>query len=211
MSLFRNAPRGRLAAAAIVGGGGLLLTGGGVYAALQATANNTAPQASDSGTLKLSLADNGAGFTTAVANLAPGDVVRRYVDLTNGGTLAAQALTLAVADASPTKLTSDATNGLQVAVTSCSTAWAPTTGVCGGTTTVLATSSVSALRAASATLVAGALPAGSVQRLQVSLTLPDQVETTVNGVLPPNSIQGLSASLTWTFTESQRTATTTTS
>jgi hypothetical protein len=60
-----------------------------------------------------------------------------------------------------------------------------------------------------ATLVAGQLAKGTVLHLQISLTLPNQTETTVNGNLPANTIQGLSAALTWTFNEAQRTATTT--
>lgn len=43
------------------------------------------------------------------------------------------------------------------------------------------------------------------------MRLPDQNETTVNGTLPANTIQGLSTNLTYTFTETQRAATTTNS
>lgn len=59
--------------------------------------------------------------------------------------------------------------------------------------------------------VAGSIPAGAVQHLQFSLTLPNQNETTINGTLPTGTIQGLVANLTWTFTQAQRTATTTNS
>lgn len=62
------------------------------------------------------------------------------------------------------------------------------------------------------TVVSGAVPAGAVQNLQVSLTLPDQTETTVNGRVPAaNTVQGLSTAITWTFSESQRTGATTSS
>lgn len=87
MSRLRTASTTKLALIAGVAGVGLLLTGVGVYAALQATASNATPEAINSATLKLTLA--GAGFTTAVGNLVPGDVTNRYVDLTNGGTSAA--------------------------------------------------------------------------------------------------------------------------
>jgi hypothetical protein len=142
--------------------------------------------------------------------MAPGDVVNRYVDLANNGTLATQNLTLAAADATSSKLTTDATNGLHVTVTSCSIAWVQTTGTCLGTSTVLLTNaSVASLISGAQSLVAGTVAA--TYALQFSVTLPNQTETTQNGTLPVGTIQGLSASMTWTFGETQRTATTTNS
>src|SRR5438874_5315420 len=107
----RRAARGnrRTTLAVAVALGGLILTAGGVYAGLNAVATNTTPQTVTSGTLKLTMANNGAGFSQSITDVAPGDVVNRFVDLTNGGTLDAQNLTLTVSDATPTKLTTDAT------------------------------------------------------------------------------------------------------
>jgi spore coat-associated protein N len=197
-------------AAAVVG---LALTIGGAFALLNATAFNTTAQTISSGTLKLVLADNGAGFTTAITTMAPTDVVNRYVDVSNSGTLDGKALTLAATDATPTKLTTDLTNGLHVTITQCTGGtWTPGTGVCSGTTGALATGvALKTLSTTPSTLIAGAVAAGTAVHLQVSITLPDQVETTTNGVLPGTTIQGLSASITWTFNETQRTGTTTTS
>lgn len=218
----------RTVAAAAFGIGVLALTGAGVYAGLNA--NATGSQAVSSGTLKLTVANNGAGFSQAVANLAPGDVVNRFVDVTSGGTLDAQSLTLGAADSSPTKLTTDGTNGLHVTVSACTDSvtttgatWT-TGGVCQGslvgglpgqtspgTTTVVANNaSLTSLISSPATLFAS-VPAGAVEHLKMAVTLPDQNETTTNGTLPANSIQGLTANLTWTFNEAQRTATTTSS
>ena len=113
---------------------GLTLTGMAVFAGLNAVASNTTAQTVNSGTLELTYADNGAGFTSVAAKMAPGDVVNRYVDLTNGGTLDGKTLTLAAADAVGSKLSTDATNGLQVAITECTGGtWNNTTGVCSGT------------------------------------------------------------------------------
>ncbi len=203
-----------LIAACAVAAAGLAVTGGGVYAALNATASNTTAQNASSGVLSLTMAANGVGFGHIVSNLAPGDVVNRYVNLSQGAGLDARALTLSVADATPTKLTTDATKGLRVTVTQCSGTWTVAgAGACtgaGATTTALATSvPLSTLVTTPSTLVAGTITAGSALNLQVSLTLPDQNETTVNGTVPTGTIQGLSAALTWTFNESQRTATTT--
>ena len=188
---------------------GLVLTGVGVYAVLTATANNPSPQRATSGTLKLTMINNGTGFGTAITGLAPGDAVSRHVQLTNSGTLAGSDLTLGVVDATPTELSTNPTAGLQVAVARCSVPWARTTGTCPGTRTALLSSSVSALRTAPASLIPGVLAAGSVHYLQVQLTLPESTDSAVNGVLPVGTVQGLSAALTWTFRETQRTSTST--
>ena len=205
-------PSGRSAwrplAAAAVGLAVLVAGGQGVWASLTATATTTTPQAAAAGSLSLTLAANGAGFGQAVSAMAPGDVVHRYVDLTNGGTLAAQALTLAVTSTGSTVLRTDAVRGLRASVTSCSGTWAPATGACSGTASALLSGALVGSLATPVVLVPGAVPAGQVLRLQVSLRLPDADETTVNGAPPADTVQGQSAALTWTFSETQRTATT---
>jgi hypothetical protein len=52
---------------------------------------------------------------------------------------------------------------------------------------------------------------GAIKYLQMSISLPDQNETTVNGALPANTVQGGSVNVTYTFDLAQRTATTTNS
>jgi len=180
---------------------------------MNASASSSA-QAVTSGTLKLTMSANGTGFSQGVSNLAPGDVVNRYVDLSNSGTLDAQALTVQVAATGSGALITDGvapatTKALRVSITSCTKAWAPATGTCSGTTsTVLAATALSGLSSA-VSLIPGSIPTGAQVYLQVSTQLPDQTETTVNGALPATTIQGQSATLTYTFTESQRTAVTT--
>jgi hypothetical protein len=192
---------------------GLAITGTGVYAALNATAFNSSAEHVTSGTLSLTLADNGDGFSQSVSNLAPGDVVNRYVDLSNNGNLAAKDITLSVSDSGSSLLSTDASKGLHVTVVSCSSGtWTPGTGACSGTTTTLVNNAALATIAGSPqSVVSGAVAVGATYHLKMSLTLPDQNETTTNGSLPSGTIQGLSANLTWTFSEAQRTATTTTS
>lgn len=201
-------PNPRLLAAFAVGAAGLAITGGGVYAALNATASSSA-QAATSGVLSLTMADNGTGFSQGVSNLAPGDVVNRYVTLTQGAGLAGKDLTLAVADATPTVLTTHETKGLRVTVTECSGAWTPGAGTCSGTPTVLLTSAALSALGAPVSVKTGNIAANSTMNLQIALTLPDQDETTVNGTAPVGTVQGLSSALTWTFGETQRTASTT--
>lgn len=189
----------------------LALTGAGVYAGLNAVATGT--QAVSSGTLSLVMAnETGSSFSGAVSNMAPGDVSNRFVNLTNGSTLAAQSLTLKVAGGGATLLTTSATKGLAVTVTNCTTSWTVSAGVAtctaGTTSVVMASTPVSTLSTTPGAVQA-TIATGAVLHLQVTLTLPDQAETTTNGTTPGSTIQGLSDTLTYTFNEAQRTATTT--
>lgn len=199
--------------------GGAALVSSSVFAALTATATNTSAQTVTSGTLQLTQVASGsassAGFTSQISNIAPGDTVNRYIDLKNAGNLNAATLTLGLADATSTLLTSGSTttsSGLQVSVNSCGSSWT-SAGVCsGGSSVVLASTPASTLRGAAQTLSLPAITtAGALTFLQISLTLPLNNEVTINGTLPANTVQGLSASLTWTFTETLRTNLTTNS
>lgn len=190
---------------------GISLANGSVSALLQAESKNTSAQSITSGTLKVIQANNGVGFSSTISDMAPGDVVNRYVNYTNSGTLASKSLRLKVADASPTLLSSDATRGLQLVVTDCSVAWTSTTGSCGGTTTQVLSSPLASLGSDTAfTGITTLAENGGMLHLQFSLTLPNAAnnETTVNGTLPANTIQGLTSALTWTLSETQRDATT---
>lgn len=206
----RRTPRKSAAAAVAVAG--LLITGGGVYAGLNAVATNTTAETVNAGTLSLTMADNGTGFSQNISNMAPGDVVNRFVDLTNAGTLAAQNLTLAVADGNSSILSTNATKGLLVTVSSCTSAWvvAGGTATCGDALKPNGTQIFSAPMASmgTQTLASGALT--GPYHYEISLTLPDQNETTTNGTPPATTVQGATAALTWTFGETQRAATTTT-
>jgi hypothetical protein len=199
----------RIALAAAFAMGVLGLVGAGVYAGLNATATGT--QTVTSGTLSLVVAtDVGAGFGQTYSNMAPGDVVNSYVTLTNGATLAAQTLTLGVSPGTVNEL-SDATKGLTVTINECSTAWTLATGTCTGSSSLMASTPVNTLMTTPGTLVAGSIATSAIYHLQVSITLPNQNETTVNGTPPTTTIQGLSTTLNFTFNELQRTATTTNS
>jgi hypothetical protein len=202
--------RQRTAAVVGVAGAAVLVASAGVYALLSASASNPTPQQASSGTLSLVLGDNGAGFTTPISNLAPGDSVRRYVALANNGTLAGQDLALQVTDSVASVLSTDAARGLQIAVDECSVAWTPGTGACAGTTSPVLGSAPLAGFGTRAFPDGGTMAAGQTRHLRLTVQLPDSTEETVNGVLPAGSVQGRSAQLTWKFTESQRTATSST-
>lgn len=200
----------RVMLAGAFGAGVLALTGAGVFAGLNAVATGT--QDVTSGTLSLVVStDAGAGFGQTFSNMAPGDVHNSFVALTNGATLAAKDLTLSVSGTGANVLTTSTTKGLAVAVTQCSVAW--TSGaVCGGSTTaLLASTPVATLSGTPGSVVSGAIATSAVYHLMISITLPDQVETTTNGTPPGGTVQGLSTTLTFSFNELQRVAVTTNS
>ena len=203
-----------VAAAAL---GGTALISSSVFAALTASADNTSGGSVTTGTLILTQAPSGVtgitgGFATAITSMAPGDVVNRYVDLTSSGTLNSASMTLGASGSPSNALTTNGTAGLQVTIKECSVAWT-NSGSCSGTqTTDLASTSVlSLVTPASLTLQANSLLSGAVIHLQIGIALPAGSEVTVNGVLPGGTVQGLTTAVTWTFTETQRTATTTNS
>jgi hypothetical protein len=207
----------RSAATGAIGVSMLVITGTGVLATLNATTSNATPQSVDSGTLALTMSDSkpSAGFSTSISNLAPGDVVNRYIDLTNSGTLDAQGLTLAIAATGTPSLITDGvapvtTRALQVTVNSCSVAWDQAKGLCSGVagTTQIASTTLSKFASAQS-LTTGSLKAAEELYLQVQVNLPDQDETTVDGVPPAATVQGGAVELTYTFFAGQRTATTT--
>lgn len=190
---------------------GISLSASSVSALLTAEAKNTSAHAITSGTLKLIMAPGtgSVGFGSTISDMAPTDVVNRYVDYTNNGSLASKNLKLRVSDTVNSLLTTDGTKGLKVTVSDCSGGWTVSDGSCASTkTVVLASTALSTLKAADqafsgiTTLAANT----GVLHLQFSITLPDSTETTTNGVFDAgaSTIQGLNANLTWTLTETQR-------
>lgn len=199
--------------------GGTSLVSSSVFASLTATASNTSGGSVQTGTLSLTQASATApasgGFTTAITGMAPGDTVNRYIDLTNGGSINAGGMTLGIAASPSNVLTTNGTTGLQVVVDECSIAWSTVTpGVCSGTTTHNLLSTPAATLTTPQTFTPSTLTASATPlHLKISISLPAGSEITVNGVSNAgvNTVQGLTTALTWTFTETERTATTTNS
>ncbi len=208
---------GKILIVATASVGGAALISSSVFAALTASATNTSGGSVTSGTLKLTQAPSGVsgitgGFVTAISDIAPTDTVNRYVILSNPGTLNSASMTLGASGSPANALVTDGTNGLQVQVKQCSSAY-PDSGTCGGTeTTILTSRSVASLSTpATLTLQSGALDSGATTHLKISISLPASSEVTTNGVLPGGTIQGLTSAITWTFTQTQRIGTTTNS
>lgn len=194
-------------ATAVVGGGALVSSS--VFASLTAVA--TASTSVTAGTLSLTetATAGSGGLVTSVPAMAPGDIVNRYIELKNGGTLASDTTTVIIASGG-NPLTDSATVGLQILIQSCPGGWTVIDGSCsgGGITTVLASTSAAALQIAK-TLTLPSYAANATTNLKISISLPLSTEVTTNGVFPSGTIQGLTTTLAWTFTEQQRTATTT--
>ena len=206
----------RLVATSLFAGSVMLMAGASVFAGLNATVS--ASQEDSTGTLILSSANNGAGFSQSITNLAPGDVVNRYITLTNSGTLGSQSLGLSIASTGTQTLITDgvapATNkALTVTVLSCTGGdWNTTTGVCSGTTnTEIAETTLSAFTSQKVFAVSPSLTAGGTSKLQIRTKLPDQNETTINGVLPSVTVQNGSATLSYLFNQAQLAGATTNS
>ena len=205
----------RLALIGAIGASVVAVAGVGTFAGLNATA--TSQQNQSVGTLSLTSANNGVGFSQAVSNMAPGDVVNRYVTLTNGGTLDAQALALKITSTGTSTLITNGvapatTKAITVAVKSCSSSWNTSTGACSGTTkTEISATPLSTFATSQAFANTSTLASLGTVNLQIQVTLPDQNETTADGVAPATTVQNGSVALTYEFFEAQRTATTTNS
>jgi len=170
------------------------------------TAADQASLATGSVSIALGAAGPANRLTLGASGLLPGDTMQRAVDLANTGVAGSDDLgSVALTTSAPTSslLDTDATNGLQLVIDKCSQAWTESgsspafTYTCGGTTSsVLAQRAVIGSNLALSNLAS--LAAGEMDHLLVTLTLPASA---------PNTMQGLSSQLTYTFTGTQRTAT----
>jgi predicted ribosomally synthesized peptide with SipW-like signal peptide len=154
-----------------------------------------------SGTLNIDVTQQGFAVPVTTAGFVPGDSLTRAVNLVNSGNVALGSVTLNTTAAAPSVLTTDATNGLQLAVKSCSVPWTQAgtataaTYSCTGTERVLGSGPV----ISNVTLSNPAsLAAGATDYLTFAVSLP----TTAG-----NTFQGQSAALSLVFTGTQRTGT----
>ena len=132
-----------------------------------------------SGTLSIDVTQQGYSVPVTTSNFVPGDSLTRAVNLINDGSSALGSVTLASTVQTPSILTTDVNNGLQLAVKSCSVAW----------TSGPAVTSFALNNPAS-------LVAGATDYLTFAVSLP---------VSADNTFQGKSAALSLTFTGTQRT------
>lgn len=168
------------------------------------TSSTSASASVGTGTVNIALGADGTAanrLNVAATGLVPGDSVQRAVTLSNTGTQALSAITLTSAATTSSKLDTDAVNGLQLSISSCSVPWTEQgsskyTYTCSGTTkSVLASRAVVGSNVALTNL--GSLTGATTDNLVVSLAFPAAAD---------NSFQNQSSVLSLTFTGMQRAA-----
>jgi hypothetical protein len=181
------------------------IAGVGTYANF--TGSTSASQTVSTGTMTLALGASGPSNRLSVnaSGFAPSDSMQRAVNLSVSGTVGLASINLTTTDttATPTILSTDATDGLQIKVDRCPVAWAETavgsgfTYTCAAPVAVIArTSVVGAARAMNNMLVA----AGDINYLRVTIDLPSTADDTFqNTVASPKS-----ATISELFTGVQR-------
>ena len=163
--------------------------------------DSTTPVATtiSSGTLSIDLTQPSVAIPASTVGFVPGDSLTRAVNLVNDGNSALGSVTLGSTVATPSVLTTDVANGLQLAVKSCSVAWTQggtasnPTYACSGTERLLGSGPVVTTLTLSN---AASLVAGATDYLTFAVSLP---------VSADNTFQGKSAALSLTFTGTQRT------
>jgi hypothetical protein len=152
-----------------------------------------------SGTLSIDVTQQGFTVPVTTSNFVPGDSLTRAVNLINDGSSALGSVTLYSGVTTASVLTTDPTNGLQLAVKGCTVPWTQAgtataaTYTCSGTERVLA----SGPAVGNFTLSNPAsLTAGATDYLTFAISLPTSAD---------NTFQGKSAALSLTFTGTQRT------
>jgi hypothetical protein len=151
-----------------------------------------------SGTLSIDVTQQGFTVPVTTSNFVPGDSLTRAVNLINDGSSPLGSVTLNSTVATPSNLTTDTINGLQLAVKKCSVAWtqggtasAPTY-TCSATQSTLMTGPV--VNNAGLSNPASLNPGGT-DYLTFSITLPTTAD---------NTFQNKSAGLSLSFTGAQR-------
>jgi hypothetical protein len=147
-----------------------------------------------SGTVNIDLAQAGQAIPATTDKFVPGDYLTRAVNLVNSGSTDLASVVLTTTSTASNKLVTDAANGLQMSVKSCTVPWAADYS-CAGTQRVLGSGNV----LAGITLNNPAsLVAGKTDHLTFTVSLPTTAD---------NTFQGLSAPLSLTFTGTQRNGT----
>ncbi len=170
------------------------------------TSSTTATQTFTSGTVQIALGTAGSAtnrLTVNAGNLVPGDTIERQVQLSNTGNVSLASIGLTTVASPSSLLDTETTNGLQMTVQSCATAWteagtAPAyTYTCsGGATSVLASRAIIGANISLPGL--NSLTGGGVDHLMFTISLPSAA---------PNTMQGLTSTITFTLLGTQRAGT----
>lgn len=203
MRLSLNSTGGKVLASTVVLGAAATIAGLGTFGSF--TSTTSASESASTGTVVIGLAADGTDnrLSVAATGLVPGDTVQRVVKLNNTGSQNLASVTLTTAATTTSLLDTDATNGLQLKIDSCSSPWTEAgtspayTYTCSGTTkTVLASRAVIGTAMALSNL--SSLTAGTSDNLKVTLTFPSGAD---------NTFQNKSSVIGFTFDALQRTST----
>lgn len=155
-----------------------------------------------SGTIDINAAQPTGAIAINAGGLIPGDSATRVLDVVNSGTSNFGSVVLSSTVGTPSILTTDAINGLQMTLKSCAVAWtqggtaqAPTYTCSNGERTLANSRAVNNVPLTNPY----SLGAGTTDHIAVTFSLP----TNAN-----NDFQGKSADLKLVFTATQRAATT---
>ena len=191
-----------VAAARIVGTAGVLgvaaaIAGLGTFGAFTASSTPVGTTV-DSGVLSINLTDAGDSLSMPFGDtlFLAGDSRSYRVDLVNDGNTALSALTMSATATASSVLDTDPTNGLQLQVKSCSSAWSVADSIytCGGTERSFYSGPIVV---ANQTLAnAASLTAGQIEHLLLTASLP----STATG----DAYEGASSSLSFVFSGTQR-------
>ncbi|MFF2347001.1 TasA family protein [Pseudarthrobacter sp. NPDC058119] len=200
MGITLKTTTGKIIASVALVGTAAGVAGLGTFGAF--TSTTSASQAVTAGTVTIALPAAGVDNTlnVPVTGMLPGDKVEKLVKLSNTGNSDLNNVTLATdAGTTGSLLTTDGTNGLQLAIENCSVPWSGTAGAytCTGTqSTVLASGPI--ITGPAKTLAnLTALTSAKTDNLKVTTALPATAD---------NTFQGLTSTVGFTFTATQRTA-----
>ena len=155
----------------------------------------------NSATLDINAGPVGATIPVSTDGFLPGDSLTRAVNLVNNGSSPLGSVVLGTTVATPSILTTNTTNGLQMAVKSCAVAWtqggtpsAPTYTCSNGEKLLASGPAVSNITLSNP----ASLVPGGTDYLTFAISLPTSAD---------DNFQGKSAALSLTFTGTQRTGT----
>ncbi|HEU4666584.1 MAG TPA: hypothetical protein VFS79_02890 [Arthrobacter sp.] len=202
MGLSLNTTTGKVVASLALVGTAAGVAGLGTYGAF--TSSTSASTEVSSGTVAIALGTPGAAnrLSVAATGLVPGDTVQRAVTLTNApGNQALAGITLTTLATTTSKLDTDPTLGLQLAIDNCSVPWTEA-GTAPSYTYTCAGGTITQVLAPRAVIGAG-LPltgltstaAGNTDNLRVTLSLPAAAD---------NTFQAKSSAIDLSFTGTQR-------
>lgn len=198
MGISMKTTSGKILASVALVGTAAAVAGMGTFGAF--TDSTTAEQNVTAGTVNIDLGATASDtLNVAVAGLLPGDSVEKFVTLANSGNSALNNVMLSTTTADSSLLTTNKTDGLQLAIAACSVAWTAVANgadTCTGTTTsVLAATPVLVTDKALTGLAS--LTALATDHLKVTTSLPSSAGDT---------FQGLTSTINFTFAATQRTA-----